>query len=502
MASKRPPAVFLPQMPLRAVPVETYDSDDEDVYYCPRCDPCPICDAPPKPACDAPPAYTHPAADGRPTLSVPISLPIMIFLFEAYFLGGWRQLTAVADMALALALTDDGPDVTQQPSKLFTSRAEFQRTRAPHNPTSFTPIPITEAERSIQALLTNPPTAKKPNKCDRRPLEVLAELGRKLEGANKNLDIEQSFDMDDNEQTTRMRTEVNAASEVALSVEKTLQRVRDCSEKELELPYRLRTTPLRYDASYITDNPIERLDLIAQVMILLGIVCHVIIGLGTDPTNFVLQTVMLLIKLVMSLHSSKTPDGKDAYDAQQKDVLEQLPSSLYVAMQQFQYRWEKRSIPSYPSTCDNSILDKSGRRICGTELLTTRNADPEIERLCDKTCDDAFASSKKPPPSHSTNVFDSTFLREFEGPVPGRLFVDRGDKMRLPFTVFFDCFNPNGTRKRGNHDSIGIFSAACLLLPEEIRYKPEYLYKCIVNGPKEPSNEEISGYLGLLLMTP
>ncbi|KAJ7430506.1 hypothetical protein B0H11DRAFT_2392304 [Mycena galericulata] len=78
--------------PLRAVRVETYDSDDEDVYYCPRCDPCPICDAPPKPACDAPPAYTHPAADGRPTLSVPISLPIMIFLFEAYFLGGWRQL--------------------------------------------------------------------------------------------------------------------------------------------------------------------------------------------------------------------------------------------------------------------------------------------------------------------------------------------------------------------------------------------------------------------------
>ncbi|KAJ7884744.1 hypothetical protein B0H14DRAFT_1378643 [Mycena olivaceomarginata] len=36
--------------------------------------------------------------------------------------------------------------------------------------------------------------------------------------------------------------------------------------------------------------------LIAQVVMLLGIVCHVMMGLATDPTNFVLQTVTHIAK--------------------------------------------------------------------------------------------------------------------------------------------------------------------------------------------------------------
>lgn len=133
----------------------------------------------------------------------------------------------------------------------------------------------------------------------------------------------------------------------------------------------------------------QRLDTIAQVTILLGIICHFIIGLGTDPTNFVLQTVTLLIKLVMSLNTGKNQDGTEEYDAQQKDVLEQLPSSLYVAMQGFNIDGKTvqyaacpscrhthapenpgAAVPRYSDKCVNRMIGKTGSSICPTELLS------------------------------------------------------------------------------------------------------------------------------------
>ncbi|KAJ7265276.1 hypothetical protein C8J57DRAFT_1511838 [Mycena rebaudengoi] len=56
--------------------------------------------------------------------------------------------------------------------------------------------------------------------------------------------------------------------------------------------------------------PIQELDTIAQVMVLLGI-------------------------LAMSLNPKRLPNGDEVRDAQQEDVLKQLPSSLYVALEQF-----------------------------------------------------------------------------------------------------------------------------------------------------------------------
>ncbi|KAJ7826757.1 hypothetical protein B0H13DRAFT_1657342, partial [Mycena leptocephala] len=66
--------------------------------------------------------------------------------------------------------------------------------------------------------------------------------------------------------------------------------------------------------------------------------------------------------------------------------------------------------------------------------------------------------------------------------------------MRLAFAVQLDFFNPNGTRKRGNHDSIGILSAALLNLSPEIRNKPEYMYVAIIPGPHEADSDGISHY--------
>jgi hypothetical protein len=58
----------------------------------------------------------------------------------------------------------------------------------------------------------------------------------------------------------------------------------------------------------------------------------------------------------------------------------------------------------------------------------------------------------------------------------GQLFIDRGDKIRLAFAMHIDFFNPNGTRKCGNHDSIGIISLANLNLPPSVHPLPTRAY--------------------------
>ncbi|KAF7324374.1 hypothetical protein MVEN_02647000 [Mycena venus] len=258
------------------------------------------------------------------------------------------------------------------------------------------------------------------------------------------------------------------------------------------------------DNAYIHEDPVKQLDLIAQVMILLGIICHVIVGLGTDPANFILDSVTLIIKLVMSMKLEKKEDGTEGYDAEQQDLLEQLPSSLYVAMKRFNIDGKTvqyavcpschhthapinpaAAVPSYSATCVNRVVDKSGARTVIHRPPCSNSLRSGIEQKCDEACDAAFAALKNPPPVHSTNIFDSEFMRSFEGPVPGQLFIDRkGGKegkgrMRLPYAIFLDFFNPNRTTKRGNHDSIGLLSAVPLSLGNE-RNKPENIYLSIL----------------------
>ncbi|KIK51855.1 hypothetical protein GYMLUDRAFT_180874, partial [Collybiopsis luxurians FD-317 M1] len=86
-------------------------------------------------------------------------------------------------------------------------------------------------------------------------------------------------------------------------------------------------------------------------------------------------------------------------------------------------------------------------------------------------------------------------MKTFCGLVPGKLFIEREGKIRLAFAIQVDFFNPNGTRKRGNHNSIGIISLANLNLPSDLRYKPEHLYMTIIPGPREPELDDLSHYL-------
>jgi hypothetical protein len=62
-----------------------------------------------------------------------------------------RSVDQLAELMTGITLTDEGPNVRQQPSKFFSSRDEFQD--GAEIPTSPTPVLITIAQQSIQKVL-------------------------------------------------------------------------------------------------------------------------------------------------------------------------------------------------------------------------------------------------------------------------------------------------------------------------------------------------------------
>jgi hypothetical protein len=116
-------------------------------------------------------------------------------------------------MTTALALTDDGANVAEQPSRFFSSRASFQKNRVPSHPTSFTPIPLEEANHSVHAVLGNSSPRKK---VEERAKKLLAEIQNEVETARSSLNVELSFSMTDAEKVAELRSKVNAASASAL----------------------------------------------------------------------------------------------------------------------------------------------------------------------------------------------------------------------------------------------------------------------------------------------
>jgi len=287
-------------------------------------------------------------------------------------------------------------------------------------------------------------------------------------------------------------------------------------------------------------NPVSHLDITAQLLIVLGVVCHVLMGLATDPCNFIIGAVRLIIDSVMALRKIQHPDGTEDWAPDDANVRNQLPTTLYSALNSLKIEsdmtvyamcpechsryppsYDAMKVVTYPSRCTNRRILEKGTIECCTSLLKSGKsapvkpflvpslpdfiarelADGEIEAMCMKACDDAYSSLKDPVSDNTplTSIFQGEFLKNFKGPTPGKLFIEREGKVRLAFAMQVDFFNPNGTRKRGNHDSVGIISLANLNLPVELRYKPEHLFVMIIPGPREPELDSLSHYIAPII---
>ena len=263
---------------------------------------------------------------------------------------------------------------------------------------------------------------------------------------------------------------------------------------------------------------------------ILGVICNVVIGLSTEVSEFVINSALILVKLAFSASMIGTQSSE--YNGIQRNVLSQIPTSLYSALSSFDiesvmvvyavcpscnYTHKPSQDPIstltvYPATCQNQLLTDNGRQPCGAAILDGRHFRPlkpytvpsfrdylarlltrrHIEDLCDQACDDAYATLSET--GDMRNVFRAEFLKIFKGPIPNELFVNRCGNVRLGFVIHVDFFNPNGVRERGNHDSIGVISLALLNLPETLRYQPENMYMCIIPGPREPQRDEINHF--------
>ncbi|KAJ7478508.1 hypothetical protein FB451DRAFT_1172840 [Mycena latifolia] len=283
--------------------------------------------------------------------------------------GTLSLLSGLADFIAALTLTDEGPILGTQPSKLFTSREEFQEACAAQVLTGFNAdaMPIAEATTSINVLLGTP----RHGWHEGQALEIIAAVQKKnLRGSHNTRDSAEKSD--------------------ALKALQALNMKINFIGKALP-PSPEPTTPMVYDTSHLLKDPIAQLDIIAQMLILLGIVCHVIIGIATDLCNFIIQTVTMIIKCTMSLHMKMNVEGTESYGLNQEDILKQLPSSLYAVLNSFNIDGQTTiyavcpschhmhlpinadsAIPVYPSRCMNHMLRKDGIEACATELVEKR----------------------------------------------------------------------------------------------------------------------------------
>ena len=138
----------------------------------------------------------------------------------------------------------------------------------------------------------------------------------------------------------------------------------------------------------------------------------------------------------------------------------------------------------------NSVLDFIG------SLVSRRSVEVSLDDACDELLQESFDSRN----GEIRGPFQAQFLRDFEGHRAGTRFIDRGDELRLAFSVCVDFFNVEGVSHGASKRSIGAITLACLNLPENIRYNRENMYLAgVIPGPKEPNYVEISNYLAPLV---
>lgn len=288
-------------------------------------------------------------------------------------------------------------------------------------------------------------------------------------------------------------------------------------------------------SDYIYNNPINDKDEINQLLLVIVAICGAIMGLSIVQSNFVIAIMSLLVRYIMAYGVPVDKNGEPHLNATQHSVLAHMPRSLPDALKQFEIdrRFKmfavcpdcnftnpaitsvETNFPIFPVTCSHNCPGKSGSYMCGTPLLATRQdgicvplkpylisflpdylvhclADPVFLEQSMQATDDALYSAQHPNQLSTgvDNMFQAEFMKDFKGP-DGKLFIDQGHKIWLAFSLHMDFFNPNHVTVRGNHDSIGIISAANLALDSSIQYLPEY----ILLGPKEPSYDDIDHFV-------
>ncbi|KAJ7166526.1 hypothetical protein C8R43DRAFT_946074 [Mycena crocata] len=163
------------------------------------------------------------------------------------------QLSAfeMGDLLTALTMTDEGPNLASQPSKLFTSRQEFQEDRASHIPAEFNAaaVSLSEASRSIQAIYNarrSVPARREPRNT-RLDIEVAVEVQRRASEAEASLAVSVDFDPDNPVAVAQLRELVEAASTVFRTCKRSLEKTKSDSDEKKRALEAVKTLNMKID---------------------------------------------------------------------------------------------------------------------------------------------------------------------------------------------------------------------------------------------------------------
>ncbi|KAJ7077628.1 hypothetical protein C8R44DRAFT_896226 [Mycena epipterygia] len=81
-------------------------------------------------------------------------------------------------------------------------------------------------------------------------------------------------------------------------------------------------------------DPMANIDIVAQLMVLLGLVCNLIMNMSRNSVEFILRVVTMMIKYTMLIPPSKPQKAPDneSYTDMQQHIIDQLPTSFHDAM--------------------------------------------------------------------------------------------------------------------------------------------------------------------------
>ncbi|KAJ7141901.1 hypothetical protein C8R43DRAFT_954553 [Mycena crocata] len=182
---------------------------------------------------------------------------------------------------------------------------------------------------------------------------------------------------------------------------------------------------------------------------------------------------------------STLPEDALLYSMTREDILNQLPSSLYSALASFNLDGKttmramrpscfyshppidlESVIPEYPRICGRRVAGDVGTEQCRggincdaqqpyqghmrpvkpylcaslSDYVAGLLADPEIVRLINEAPDNFMKALGKPPPIF-VNVWEAQSMKNLKGPVPGKHFADRGDRMRIALRLHSDLIS-------------------------------------------------------------
>jgi hypothetical protein len=296
-----------------------------------------------------------------------------------------QSIEAVAAQVLALTVSDEGPDLTSQPSRLWASRpAVQQRTSSVLDPAPATSLlgevveavrrlfiseedrgnhtssqsplhssgaqPTSEAQTSDRQM-----TKKERSRHTKKTLENLRNIKQRIPHCRAKLstllsdtalgevESELSGLRTAIEKVTRRTPTIDMVKkDILLDLERLEARV---AEFKILTPH-VSTEPARVSCGksicfsfrvvlptnilldYIYQSTVDRLDEIAQVSMFLGVVCTVIMGISRRAGDLVMGLVYLILQMAWT-------KGDGSVDLLHKNTLAQVPTTITAALSKF-----------------------------------------------------------------------------------------------------------------------------------------------------------------------